>query len=456
MEYVSGPYTDPATLIYYYDRVSEMGACRDTSNAMLVTIMQLPGGELTDAGFDACEKDTVLQLDLNMDLLTAGHFTTPWEVYLKDGTHTGIGPGSVDQDMDTMGIVMDTDGAANVTYTYEIESMRYYPEGDAYPCISSAADLPLSPVVVNLSRRPDPSILGDGTYVDSFKVCDYTALLEIDPDNGSDTIWSNPVGSVSIFPGMGQNNYNVSIPDNSDDYGVYRIYARSEAGDCAGMDSIDLHFFELPEDANAGRDTFLYLIDQVQLRADPPTAGMGTWTLTGGTGSIYEEHNPTTLAYDLGQGEVNTFQWTVVNGEDEGTCSTSSDVTIVLSNGVKRYNGFSPNQDMENEYFIMQGLVYADEFSVSFVNSLGSTVRTIDQKNYEELEWDESLVLGGLKEDEMVVWDGRANNGNLVPSGTYYFVVTFRVYEKDPVTGAIIDENTQLHNFKDYVVVVRE
>ena len=118
LEYESGPYTDPATLIYYYDRIVEIGACRDTSDAMMVTVMQLPGGELTDPGFDACEKDTVLELDLNMAGMIAGHYITPWEVYLKDGVHTGIGPGSVNQDPDTMGIVMDTEGADHVSYTY--------------------------------------------------------------------------------------------------------------------------------------------------------------------------------------------------------------------------------------------------------------------------------------------------------------------------------------------------
>ena len=41
--YFSGPYTDPATLVYFYDRVVEIGACRDTSGAMQVTVMQLPG-----------------------------------------------------------------------------------------------------------------------------------------------------------------------------------------------------------------------------------------------------------------------------------------------------------------------------------------------------------------------------------------------------------------------------
>jgi len=453
-EYLSGPYTDPANLIYHYDRVVEIGACRDTSASMQVTVMQLPGGQLTDADFNVCEKDTFLQMDLNMASLTPGHFVTPWEVYLENGVHIGIGPGSVDQDQDTMGIVLDTYGADNQSYSYDIESIRYYPEGDAYACISPPSLLTGDPVLIYVSRRPDPQILVDGAARDSFKVCNTTATLVMEADNGFLTRWSDPAGSVFFSPGTGPNEVNVSIPNEHDEFGEYRIYARSEAGDCAGQDFIDLHFYEQPEAAYAGEDTMLFLIDRVELRADPPTAGVGTWTLTEGSGSIEDPHDPTTVAYDLGMGEENTFTWTVTNGEDEGLCSTSSDVTIVLRSEVKRYNGFSPNGDMSNEYYIMQGLVYADEFTITFINSLGSIVRTIDQDNYAEMEWDEGLVEGGLREDEMVIWDGRADNGNLVASGTYYFVVTFIMYQRDYLTGEI--NGSDKYEFKDYVVVARE
>jgi len=455
LEYVSGPYTDPATLIYNYDRMVEIGACRDTSNSMLVTVMQLPSGQLTDADFTACEKETFLNLDLNIPSLTVGHYVTPWEVYLKDGVHTGtvIGPGLVDQNLDSIGIVLDTDGADHVTYTYEIESILYYPE-EGYACISSA--LPPSSVVVDLSRRPDPQILADGEARESFKVCNDTAILVMDPDNGFLSQWSSPVGSVSITSGPGQDEYHVSIPDNSDDYGQYRIYAMSEAGDCSGLDSIDLYFFEQPAPANAGKDTMLFLISSVQLRADPPTAGIGTWHLTNGSGSFEDEHDPNTIAYDLGMGEENTFRWTIENGEDEGLCTTSQDVTIVLRNEVKKYNGFSPNEDMDNEYFIMQGLVYADEFEIVFLNSLGNEVRTINQDNYSVLEEyvDASLITNGLRDDEMVIWDGRSNNLNMVPAGTYYYAVTFILYIRDYQTDEIIGRD--YYDFTDYVVVVRD
>jgi hypothetical protein len=119
---------------------------------------------------------------------------------------------------------------------------------------------------------------------------------------------------------------------------------------------------------------------------------------------------------------------------------------------VKRYDGFSPNGDLSNEYYIMQGLIYADEFSISFLNSLGTTIRTINQDNIDELEIDPSLITDGLREDEMVVWDGKADNGNLVASGTYYYVLTY-------IMNQLNDQGNikpVRYDFKDYIVVVRE
>ena len=295
---------------------------------------------------------------------------------------------------------------------------------------------------MNLFRRPDPQILVDGASRDSFKVCSTTALLQFLPDNGTLSRWSNPAGSVFFSPGTGQDEYDVSIPNNHDDFGKYRIFIESQAGDCAGRDSIDLSFFEQPAPAYAGADTVLFLINEVQLRADPPTAGTGSWELTNGNGIIGDVHDPTTMVSELGLGQENTFRWTVSNGEDEGLCQTSQDVTIVLRNELKRYNGFSPNGDISNEYFIMQGLVYADKFSISIFNALGNLVRTIDQDNVDELVIDPSLITNGLRDDEMVVWDGRAKNGNMVPSGTYYYVLNFTVYQIDypPLKGYVVVE----------------
>jgi len=85
-------------------------------------------------------------------------------------------------------------------------------------------------------------------------------------------------------------------------------------------------------------------------------------------------------------------------------------------------------------------LIYAEDFTFRVFSALGNTVRTVTKQDAENMVVDESMIRDGLREDEMVVWDGRSDNGTLVPAGTYYFVISF--YYAD-----------ETYEFKDYVVV---
>ena len=85
----------------------------------------------------------------------------------------------------------------------------------------------------------------------------------------------------------------------------------------------------------------------------------------------------------------------------------------------------------------------ADLFSIVFFNSLGNTVRTITQDNVGEIDVDEAVINNGLREDETVGWDGLSENGNLVPTGTYSYVVKY-IFSND------VDE------YSDYIVVLHD
>ena len=123
---------------------------------------------------------------------------------------------------------------------------------------------------------------------------------------------------------------------------------------------------------------------------------------------------------------TNQFRWTITNGN----CNTSDDFTIITHEKAQPYEGFSPNGDQLNDYFIIRGLADA-EWSISIFNSLGNSVRTITHDNVGEIDYDPNAILGGLRRDEQVVWDGKSNNGNMVPAGTYYYVMNAEITQEN-------------------------
>jgi hypothetical protein len=49
-----------------------------------------------------------------------------------------------------------------------------------------------------------------------------------------------------------------------------------------------------------------------------------------------------------------------------------------------------------------------------------------------------------------VVWDGKAGNGRLLPPGTYYYVVSIMINQRDHIDNIT---GTDRYEYKDYVIV---
>ena len=77
------PYTFTSLDTRNFVRETRIGVCEDTSDALVITIMELPGGILSGDLHEACEKTIQLEVDLNMDELS--RYTIPWEVSLLEG-----------------------------------------------------------------------------------------------------------------------------------------------------------------------------------------------------------------------------------------------------------------------------------------------------------------------------------------------------------------------------------
>jgi hypothetical protein len=430
--------TDPYNNLgeYHYQRLVEIGECRDISNAMQITVMQLPGGLLTDNAYQACEQDTSLAIDLNMDQLLT--YVRPWEVTLRNQVTSGIGPVTVTGD-GPVSVTLEIGDIPSQLLNYEIESIIYRSPEGRYECVSPGDSIG-GLVPIEVFRRPEPQISVDDASLESYAVCNTTMTLGVDTDNGTGSWTSEPAGTV-FFTSSGQDEYLASIPNDHEAFGSYQLIFTSEAGNCAGIALLDATFDEQPDPPIPGpTPAMVFLTDEYDMQADSASAGIGTWEVISGGAMVLDPNDPHTTVYGLSYEEENLFRWTIENG----ACGAADSVMVIYRNEVKRYNGFSPNGDLQNEYYIMQGLPYADEFEISFFNSLGNIVRTITHETVEELEVDESLINNGLREDEMVVWDGRSNNGNLVPSGTYYYVIKI-------IRGTEVYEPV-----KDYVVVQRD
>ncbi|MCK4749534.1 MAG: gliding motility-associated C-terminal domain-containing protein, partial [Bacteroidales bacterium] len=434
---------------HQFRRTTRIGECEDTSDVMVITIMELPGGVISGDLPRACEQDVLLDIDLHKESLT--NFIIPWEVYLDDGVNTGlVGPYFMDED-GPVEVTLDTP-ADSTQFDYTIGEIIYRSATGRYECAAPLGNM-TGNVPIKVFRTPIPVIWESGEARDSFKVCGNEVTLEVDPDRGVGNWTSNYPEYLGFLPNPSAVNVRANIdPNDSIAFEIqkYTLTFASWAGVCAGKDSIEVHYFEQPEKANPGGDTMIFLKNSLYLNADPPTAGIGTWTVISGNGIFEDEHAHNTFVYDLAKGENNEFRWTIVNGEDEGTCIETDSILIVTQNEVRRYDGFSPNGDNINDYFIIQGLANADEFSISFFNALGKTVRTLTQETIGELDYDPAMISGGLKKDELVIWDGNASNGTEVPPGTYYYVVSMMINQLDHA-GNIT--STDRYEYKDYVIV---
>ena len=87
-----------------------------------------------------------------------------------------------------------------------------------------------------------------------------------------------------------------------------------------------------------------------------------------------------------------------------GNCIPVSDTIVVFVDDIKRYTGFSPNGDLVNDEFIIEGLDNAAQKKIKILNRWGGIVYS--SNNYDNK------------------WNGTNINGDILPDDTYFYILT--------------------------------
>jgi gliding motility-associated-like protein len=175
-------------------------------------------------------------------------------------------------------------------------------------------------------------------------------------------------------------------------------------GNCsASVSTVTILVENLPTTADAGPDQNINT-PMTQLSANIPVFGIGSWQLVSGTATIVNSNLDNTLITDLEVGTV-TLRWTVSNG----TCPASTDDVIINVGEFFIPNGFSPNGDGINDFFMIPGFGFWENIEIQILNRWGNVV-------YENTNYQNN-------------WDGKNSSNQDLADDTYFYIVKIKNYE---------------------------
>jgi hypothetical protein len=415
---------------YIFSRLVYKGECEDTSLTDTVYINPRPVASILNPVQDeACEYDTTLATpnDKNRYFIRIAfdpdEGAKPFRVQLSE-QDSPLAEKTLTSYTDSILVDPTTDNFD--TYNYKLFSVVDANGCEAYPSgMTGTLDL-------TVYATPEANILTESQLCPPLS--NQTIQLIADSDNGTDLIWRQLSGPEQLeIADSTSESASVDIP-GLDERAVYGFEFLSKKGSikvCEGRAEIEITIYEEPRMADegglvdAGEDQEQFWNDIGVLNGST-NAGSGIWSTPTEGVTIDDSASAYTYARNLllykpPDDKINEFIWTVRNG----VCIPVIDSLFIIRKDVKRYDGFSPNGDGVNDYFIMQGLVGSEGenpsriiFTLNIYNSVGNLVRQVTQNDEIPME---TNPVDPLSEDERVVWDGLSNNGSIVPPGIYYY-----------------------------------
>jgi gliding motility-associated-like protein len=386
--------TEELTDSAWYRRVIVSGACPDTSSSTFVHINPRPTGHIVDSAYqNACYLKGGALINYNILIQLTGR--SPFTFEFDDGLSTTTFDNFYYPAERTFEMRRTTNDSAS--YTITLLSIT-----DDNGCTAMESGM-TGMATASVYKIPVTNIT-----TSSQEVCDSVVALTAAKDVGLGT-WSvtegddnmtftNPHGAATVAR---------TIFGSADSL-HYWILWTEQNWQCISRDSIELIFYKQPEPAFAGNDSVVFFADTVRLYATPPTAGTGVWTLEAGDAVITDIYDPASFL-DLGSENLDeprdyTFRWTITNGK----CTVVEDDVALSRRDIRRYDGFSPDGNDINDYYVIRGLDYADSWEILFYSRQGNLLRKISSDQ-------------GVSEEQL--WDGKLENGKDVEDGTYYYIL---------------------------------
>ncbi|MFC2090109.1 immunoglobulin domain-containing protein [Bacteroidota bacterium] len=149
---------------------------------------------------------------------------------------------------------------------------------------------------------------------------DFTTLNANEPRAG--------IGEWTVIPGMGRatfddrNIQNTGVEDLKKGENYLKWTIRN--GSCISTDTVTI-LNNSPSDSDAGSDRLVCGEQTINLDANTPLIGVGTWEVLEGFAEILESNNPTSSVTNLRLGETK-LRWTIIN--DDNTCESFDEIII--------------------------------------------------------------------------------------------------------------------------------
>ena len=209
--------------------------------------------------------------------------------------------------------------------------------------------------------------------------------------NGTSLEWS---GDGEFVP----NNTTINPQVVVEPEGTYEFEIVASNEHCSASDIISVDFYAEPENPDAGEDQELIGITETELNGQYNGPGNYFWETNSGSALVHDEEFLESFVSGMTGGSHEFILWV-----ENGVCPPVSDTCVVDVLDLIIPTGFSPNGDLSNDSFEINGLE----------NYPGSQLRVFNR-------WGNEVY---RSDDYQNDWGGLGVNGQPLPSDTYFAII---------------------------------